>query len=520
MNPAVLLALPVMLPLLGAAFALFTRRRARLQLTVSILTLSAILVVACVLMWQVHRSGMLVLQVGRWTPQLGIVLAVDRLSALMLLVSSIVTLAVLVYSSAQAVAENQQRAPIAIFHPSYLVLVAGVSIAFVAGDMFNLYVGFEVLLAASFVLLTLGGSKERVRAATVYVIVSLISSILFLTGVALVYMAVGSVNFAEVAVRMDHVDPGTSLMIEMVLLIAFGVKAAIFPLSAWLPDSYPTAPAPVTAVFAGLLTKVGIYGIIRLETLWFPYSEISTLLLVAAALSLIIGIMGAIAQTDLKRVLSFTLVSHMGYMLFGIGLTTHLGMTATVFYVAHHIIVQTTLFLAAGLVEYRGGSTNLAKLGGLARISPLLAVLFFVPAMNLGGIPPLSGFLGKVGLIEAGIQKGTPLAWVLVAVSVIASLLTLYAIAKVWNRAFWQSAPPEVLEQTRRIPRPAAAATAVLAAVSVALTVVAGPLMNYSSASAQALLDRKPYVEAVLGEAAAGQLVFRIADDGQRVEER
>src|SRR5699024_304882 len=242
-----------------------------------------------------------------------------------------------------------------------------------------------------YVLLTIGGSASRIRAATTYVIVSLLSSVIFLTGVALVYAAAGTVNLAELAVRLDGLEPGTRMVLELVLLVAFAIKAAIFPLSAWLPDSYPTAPAPVTAVFAGLLTKVGIYAILRLETLLFPASQIQNLLLAAAALSLIIGILGAVAQTDLKRVLSFTLVSHMGFMLFGIGMSTRLGMAATIFYVVHHITVQSTMFLAAGLIEHRGGTTNLVRLGGMAKLAPVVAILFFIPAMNLGGIPPFSG---------------------------------------------------------------------------------------------------------------------------------
>lgn len=503
-----------MLPLLGAAAALLARHHTRLQMMFSIGALVVNLVVSAALMVLVSDQGILVLQIGKWSPTLGIVLVVDRLSALMLLVSSIVTLAVLTYASAQSVSDNTERTPLAIFHPSYLLLVTGVSIAFVAGDLFNLYVGFEVLLAASFVLLTLGGSASRVRAATTYVIVSLLSSLLFLTGIASAYAAVGTVNLAELAVRMDHVEPVTRMLIEFVLLIAFGVKAAIFPLSAWLPDSYPTAPAPVTAVFAGLLTKVGIYAIIRLETLMFPESDISTMLLIAAGLSLVIGIFGAIAQTDLKRVLSFTLVSHMGYMMFGIGVSSQLSMTATVYYVAHHITVQSVLFLAAGLIEHRGGTTNLAKLGGLAKVAPWLAVIFFVPAMNLAGIPPLSGFIGKVGLILAGIEAGTPIAWVLVALSVIVSLLTLYAIAKVWNRAFWQGTAPAIAERTVETPKVMTLSTVALVAVSVALTVWAGPLMSYSEKAAGALLDRTPYVSAVLGNSEAERLVYVLEEDG------
>ena len=515
-----LLALPVMLPLGGAAVTLLLRHHVKVQLWLTILTLVAIVAVALIVGWHVTQESVLVLQIGAWAPQTGIVLVADRLTALMLVVSSVVTLCVLVFSSAQAVSENSERTPVAIYHPTYLALVAGVDMAFLAGDLFNLYVGFEVLLASSYVLLTLGGSASRIRAATTYVIVSLLSSIIFLSGIAMVYAATGTVNMAELAVRLDGLEPGTRMVLELILLVAFAIKAAIFPLSAWLPDSYPTAPAPVTAVFAGLLTKVGIYAILRLETLLFPASQISNLLLAAAALSLIIGILGAVAQVDLKRVLSFTLVSHMGYMLFGIGMSSQLGMAATIFYVAHHITVQSTLFLAAGLIEHRGGTTNLIRLGGLAKLAPLIAILFFVPAMNLAGIPPFSGFIGKVGLIEAGVEYSTTAGWILIGASVVTSLLTLYAIAKIWNRAFWQEPGQEMFDNERPTPKVMSGATAAMIAFSLVLTVAAGPIMTYADEAAQSVLERTPYVGAVLDDEAAGDLVYRIDEEGQKVEER
>ena len=225
------------------------------------------------------------------------------------------------------------------------------------------------------------------------------------------------------------------------LLVAFGVKAAVFPMSAWLPDSYPSAPAPVTAVFAGLLTKVGIYAIIRVQTLLFPTGSFGTLLMIAALLTMVVGILGAISQSGIKRMLSFTLVSHIGYMLFGVALGSETGLGAAIYYVAHHILVQTALFLAVGLIERVAGTTVLARLGGLAAAAPMLAILFFIPAMNLAGVPPLSGFLGKVGLFEAGIQDGRVLALILVAGGALTSLLTLYAIIRVWGRAFWRPVP-------------------------------------------------------------------------------
>ena len=289
--------------------------------------------------------------------------------------------------------------------------------------------------------------------------------------------------------------------------MAFGVKAAVFPMSAWLPDSYPSAPAPVTAVFAGLLTKVGIYAIIRVQTLLFPTGSYGTLLMIAALLTMVVGILGAVSQSGIKRMLSFTLVSHIGYMLFGVALGSEAGLGAAIYYVAHHILVQTALFLAVGLIERVAGTTVLARLGGLAAAAPILAILFFIPAMNLAGVPPLSGFLGKVGLFEAGIEDGRVLALILVIGGALTSLLTLYAIVRVWGRAFWRPVPevvrqrrwpsaadrvrslaggpapgaaggatPRTSEKAARLPIGMVGATTAVVAVGLLLTVAAGPI--------------------------------------------
>ena len=358
----------------------------------------------------------------------------------MLVVAATVALGVLVFAVGQGSADGDEETPLSIFHPTFLVLIAGVANAFLAGDLFNLYVGFEILLTASYVLLTLGGSAPRIRAGITYIVVSLLSSLIFLAAIALVYASTGTVNMAQLAGRLGELPDGTQLLIQSMLLIAFCIKAAVFPLSAWLPDSYPTAPAPVTAVFAGLLTKVGVYAIIRTQTLLFPGGALDQVLMWAALATMVVGILGAVAQTDIRRILSFTLVSHIGYMVFGIALATTAGLAGAIFYVVHHIAIQTTLFLVAGLVERQGGSTSVDRLGGLAKAAPLLAVLYFVPAMNLAGIPPFSGFIGKLGLMEAGVADGGWLPIVLVAGGVLTSLLTLVAIARVWNRAFWR--PP------------------------------------------------------------------------------
>ena len=438
-------------------------------------------------------AGPLVLDVGGWAAPVGIDLVADRLSALMLTVSSAVTLCVLLYSLAQGEADGDEAAPVSIYHPTYLVLVAGVANAFLSGDLFNLYVGFEILLAASYVLLTLGGTGERIRAGSIYVVVALLSSVLFLVAIALVYASTGTVNLAQLAVRLPQIDPDVRLLLQVMLLLAFGIKAAIFPVSFWLPDSYPTAPAPVTAVFAGLLTKVGVYALIRTETQLFASSDINTLLLIVALATLVVGVLGAVAQAELKRILSFTLVSHVGYMIFGLAIATENAIGATVYYIVHHIVVQTTLFLAVGLIERKAGSTSILRVSGLMKAAPLLAVLYFVPAINLGGLPPFSGFIGKVALFEAAAQVGTPLMIVLILGGILTSLLTLYALMRAWNLAFWRegddlaeiegrvgylgNAPAaDVQTETRRIPAIMTVATAGMVAVTIALTVFAGPL--------------------------------------------
>jgi len=528
MTGQVLTPLPVLIPTLAAAATLFIGRKPRLQRAITLVALTSVVAVCIALVYFADRDGTQVVHVGGWGQTvpgmgpLGITLVVDRLSALMLVVSSIVLLAVVVYAIGQGIRDGDDRQPVSIFLPTYLILSAGVCTAFLAGDLFNLFVGFEVLLSASFVLLTIGASAERVRAGIAYVMVSMVSSLIFLIGIALVYAATGTLNMAELAVRLDDVPSGTRSALFAVLLVAFGIKAAVFPLSAWLPDSYPTAPAPVTAVFAGLLTKVGVYAIIRAHSLLFPDGGLDRVLLVAALLTMIVGIFGAIAQSDIKRLLSFTLVSHIGYMVFGIALSSALGMSGAIYYVAHHIVVQTTLFLVVGLIERQAGASTLQRLGGLAAASPLLAFVFIIPALNLGGIPPFSGFIGKVALLEAGSQNGSVLAWILMGGSVATSLLTLYVMARVWTKAFWRAradapegnlamATPSALlddsddvayadrDDVGRMPIGMLLPTGALIAVGLTLTVLAGPIFSYSERAAAEILDRGQYISAVLG---------------------
>ncbi|SJM64845.1 Na+/H+ antiporter subunit D [Gulosibacter sp. 10] len=519
-----LVPLIVLVPLLGAAITLTAARRQRLQIILASITMVLALGISIALLVVVHTQDQaLVIQVGGWAAPFGISLVVDRLSALLVLVTSVVLIAVMAFSIGQGAADGDEETPVSIFYPTYLVLAAGVYNAFIAGDLFNLYVGFEILLVASFVLITLGGTASRIRAGVTYVVVSLISSILFLVSIAMVYASVGTVNMAEISTRMPEVDENVQLLIHLMLLIAFGIKAALFPLSFWLPDSYPSAPAPVTAVFAGLLTKVGVYAILRTESLLFADNDISILLIVVSIFTMLVGILGAVAQAGIRRMLSFTLVSHIGYMIFGIALGTELGWAATVYYIMHHILVQTTLFLVTGLIERIAGTSTLTHLGGMFARAPYVAVLFFIPLLNLGGIPPFSGFIGKIALFVAGAEGTTlqvpqPLVWVAIGVGAATSLLTLYALIRVWNLGFWRSeeeiedhdsqltehleeAPgADVVEEQKDNSMLMNIATTAMVAITIAMTVFAGPIIDIADDASEQLRSPTGYVSGVQDE--------------------
>ena len=520
--PAVpyLTVLMILLPLISAAFILVFRG-VNLQRFIALLTLATLTVMSAVLIIVADIHGIQTVQMGGWEAPIGITLVADRLSSIMLFVSSIVLFAVMWYGISQGLRDGDDDDPVAVFLPTYMLLSMGVNLSFLAGDLFNLYVGFEIFLVASYVLLTLGASPQRVRAGIGYVMVSMASSMVFLFALALVYASVGTVNMAQVGIRMAELPTGTRAAIFATILVAFSIKAAVFPLDAWLPDSYPTAASIVTAVFAGLLTKVGVYAIIRMRSTVFTAGSLDNMLMWVALLTMIVGVMGAIAQNDIKRLMSFTLVSHIGYMIFGVALGSVAGLSGAIFYAVHHILVQTSLFLVIGLVERQAGSAQLRRLGSLLYTAPVIGVLYLIPALNLGGIPPLSGFLGKVMLIQAGADDGSWLAWTLIGGAVVTSLLTLYAMMNVWSKGFLRdradapegdvvlARPANLAERGEtvsagerddvgRIPVGMFLSTALLVLTSTSITFLAGPISNITDRAAQSAQDVTIYRSAVL----------------------
>ena len=486
----------IALPIGGAAVSLLFNRRPVVQRLIGAAVLSATLVLSVLTLVEVADGDVLTARLGGWGPEIGIVLVADPLAGLMLVVASLMLLAVFAF----AIGSPRTRDQAAFYHPVYLTLAAGISASFLTADLFNLFVAFEVMLVSSYVLLTLGGSRPQVRHGMTYVVISLLASGLFITAVGMLYAATGTVNLADLGTALEGVSPTLRAALGLLLLVVFGIKAALFPLFSWLPDSYPTAPSPVTAVFAGLLTKVGVYAIMRTQTLLFPTGgEVSVVLLVLAGLTMTVGVLGAIAQDDVKRILSFHIISQIGYMIFGVGLFTLAGLAGAVLYIVHHIIVKTTLFLVAGIVEHRMGTAQLHRLGGMMHGAPLLAVLFLLPALSLAGIPPLSGFAAKLSLLQAGVAVDQ---WAIVAVSLAVSLLTLFSMTKIWNGVFWgqPDEPPPTSEEDRAPVSPLmVGATGVLVVASLAVAVSAGPLFEISERAAGILLERSAYIDAVVG---------------------
>ncbi|MBN2113461.1 MAG: Na+/H+ antiporter subunit D [Acidimicrobiia bacterium] len=484
-----LVTLPLVVPLAAAALSLLMRRFLVAQRVLGITAATASLGIALALVVRVDGTGPAVAALGGWHPPLGIALVADRFAALMLVVAAAALLGVLVY----AVGQGRVDTAMPGFHPVYQVLAAGVALGLLTGDLFTLFVAFEVMLIASYVLITARAGAAHVRATLTYVVVGLTASALFLATVALIYAAAGTVNLADLAGRLDGVSPTIRAALGWLLFMVFGIKAAIFPLFFWLPDSYPTAPSPVTAIFAGLLTKVGVYAMIRTQTLLFPSDEPSQVMLALAGLTMVVGVLGAIAQSDIRRILSFHIVSQIGYMVMGLGFFTVAGLAAAIVFLVHQIVVKTVLFLVGGLVEDTAGTGNLAKVGGVLHRHPLVALLYLPAALSLAGLPPFSGFVGKLALVQAGFAASQA---PVVAVSLAASILTLFSMAKIWAGAFWGQPTGE---DCRRPGAVGLAATGALVVASLAIAVVAQPLLGLATRAGADLLAADVYRAVVLG---------------------
>jgi multicomponent Na+:H+ antiporter subunit D len=460
-----MLALPLVIPL-ATAIACFLAKTPAWQRRISMAGAAGLLGTTLAILGQVRSGAVLALYVGEWPAPYGIVLVADALSGIMLGVTGLLAVATVMYGWRSIPAGHEAHGHHVLLH----IMLAGVCGAFLTGDLFNLYVWFEVLLIASFVLLVLGGGREAVEGAVKYVVLNLIASALFLTSLGILYGMAGTLNMADLAGKADRPE---ALPAAMLLLTAFGVKAAAFPLFA------------VSAIFAGLLTKVGVYALLRVFTLIFTDPLIQQVLLVVAGLTMVTGVLGALAQGHFRRVLSFHIVSQIGYMVLGLALFTPLALAAAVFYIAHHIIVKANLFFVAGVAHGMQGTEKLADMGGLAR-HPWLAALFLIPALSLAGLPPLSGFWAKLFIVQAGLDAQ---AYLLVGVALAVGLLTLMSMAKIWHEAFWKPGAPE-----GRVPHSMVAPVVALALLTVLIGLLVAPLLDIALVAGQQLMRPDAYI--------------------------
>ena len=383
----------------------------------------------------IWNNGTQIVQAGGWEAPFGITFIADTFAITMVLLTSIAGLAVSIFSSGSVIGDRLRFGYFPIFH----FLLLGLTGAFLTGDIFNLYVWFEIIIISSFVLITIGGEKAQLEGAVKYFTLNFLASIIFLTAIAVLYGLTGSLNMADLANKVAAVENRALVEITAILfLIGFGIKSAVFPLYFWLPASYHTPPSAVSAIFGGLLTKVGVYALIRVFTLIFVGDAfLDQILLVLAIFTLFSGAVGALVQNNIRKVFSYLIICHIGYMIIGLGMFTEVAIAGAIFYLVHDILVKTNLFMISGLIYRIKGSNSMRALGGFYANYPKLSLLMFIPLFSLVGIPPLSGFWPKISLITASFNTGS--YWSLAAI-IFASFITLVVIAKLWAEVFWKDA--------------------------------------------------------------------------------
>ena len=506
--PPTILALPVALPMVAAALAILFQlfKNPRWVIWQRYLALAAYLAcfgIALVLLFVTLQGQRVVFQMGLWPAPFGITLYCDALSAIMLTMTSLLALLILPFAAATL---DNQRARLG-FYPMALLLLMGVNGAFVTGDLFNLYVFYEVTLMASFVLVTLGGTPSQINGGIRYVVLNLMGSMMLLLAAGLTYGTLGTLNMAQISVRMAAAPFSVQALIGGLLFVAFASKAACFPFFFWLPSAYHTPHPAVTALFSGTLTKMGMYSFFRIFPLFFPTLLIAwqPVIMVVAGFTMVVGVLGAFAQPTIRRLLSFHIISQIGYMLMGLGVALSpspygvgFGLAMAILFLIHNQLVKTALLLGGGAVELQWGTGRLGELGGIVKKEPLLATLFFIAAFSLAGFPFTSGFIGKLGLLEVtfAVRQAT-----IAAVSLAVSLLTTMSMIRLWQYVFWGK-PHMVRTVPARFTRPGVrtmivAPIAVLVAASLAIGIFAQPVIDVVTIAAQQAIDRAAYVDAV-----------------------
>lgn len=487
--------LPIIIPMLSGIIVAFTNSNVNvtriLTKTLSIISFAVASYVAFI----VFTQGTIILETGDWAAPYGIIMVADELSILLILTTNVIGMAAAFYAPNSLTQKQEQH----YFYTFFFLLITGVSGAFLTGDLFNLFVFFEVLLMASYALIVLGGEKVQLRESIKYVLINLFSSMLFVTAVALLYGVVGTVNMAQIAERVAEVDQkGVLTTIAVLLFFVFGTKAALFPLYYWLPKPYIVPNPVVSALFGALLTKVGIYSILRVFSLIFVHRMDITheAFIWIAGLSMLFGAIGALSTNNIKLIISYNIIPAIGFIIMGIGIFNQAALSGSIYYLIHDMIIKSALFLLVGVIAYVAGTSDLRKMKGLMHHYPLLGWLLFIAAFILAGIPPFSGFIGKLQLLKGALSADE------IAITIIAllsSLLILYSVMKIFIRGFWGE-KDNTANYTKKPTLGLVLPVVFLLAISVFLGIGAELINPSIEGIAAYLLDPQIYIDSVLKE--------------------
>lgn len=491
-----LVIVPVVLPIVAGAVCVMLRNAWRLQPVIAIAVLLAVAAADAALLGRALTEGPVVMVMGRWLPPFGIAFTVDVLGALFALAAALVTLAGALNGIVD-IGEKRRRFG---FYPFLLLMSAGVSGSFLTGDLFNLYVWFEVLLIASFGLLVLGGEPRQVDGTVKYGFLNLIATTLFLIATGYLYGLVGTLNMADIALKVRALPEGAPIAtIAALFVVAFGMKAAAFPVNAWLPASYHTPKITVAAVFAGLLTKVGAYALLRVLVMLMPAERVvlADLIGIVAALTMLSGALFALAQAEIRRALGFLVISGIGYIFAGLAIGGTAALSGATFYAVHSMLAMSAAYLAVGAVERYAGTSMLGEVGGLWRAMPLCAALFLMVSFAIAGLPPFSGFWPKAMLVSVALEGGWP--W-LAGAMLGAGFLSTLALGRIWLLAFWKPAPAGFTPQGdggAAIPAATLVGLGGLTLLVVAIGLAPEPLAAVARQAATGLIDPAAYLHAV-----------------------
>lgn len=477
---------PVLVPLIGAAITTMLAPTPRLRRTVMEVTVGLMFLASLNLIVRVAGGDVLVMVFGGWVPPFGVSLVGDRLSAASSMVAALIAVAVTVYSRSD-IRKRRRRAG---FDPMFLAMLMAVNGAFLTGDIFNMYVWFELMLVTALGLVTLDRRRSQIDGAVRYASMSMVGASLILLGIGLLYAELGVLDIRALAAVMAEREATLATSAAAFLMVAgFGLKAGLFPFFFWLPASYHTAPISVMAVLAGLLTKVGFYACMRVAVMVFGVGTASRvdgltmLLALVASSTMLVAVLISLAQTDIRRLLSYHVLAQVAYLVMGVAVATTLGVAAAIVYMLHTMIVQTGLFMGAGAIARANGSYDLNRGGGLMRQRPLLTILFALPMFSVAGIPPLSGFWAKFLVIDAAFRGGE--AW-LAIVALVAAVITITSISHFWTQAFWQVPVRE--HAIRPIPVAMLVGLALMGATTLAIGVAIDPVASYAREAAAQMM--------------------------------